>query len=145
LESLTAWIESSFAGDDISERVKQKDNAHDLWFEMCETLETEQGADMMERVREEKLDIVADLSAREIAEKRTRVKRSMGESGSYLEVVSSMERNSFSAADAMTLQHELRAKIDTDKLAKLDEWKQKEVRFIASNLLLLLFGEDDYE
>ncbi len=127
MESLTAWIESSFAGDDISERIKQKDNAHDLWLEMCETSETEQGADMMERVREEKMDIVADLSAREIAEKRTRVKRSMGESGSFLEAVSSMERNSISAADAMTVQHELRAKIDIDKLAKLDEWKQKEV------------------
>jgi hypothetical protein len=75
----------------------------------------------MERVREEKMDIVADLSAREIAEKIARVKRSMGDSGSYLEAVSIMERNSFSAVDAMTVQHEPRAKLDTDKQAKLDE------------------------
>ena len=43
------------------------------------------------------------------------------------------------------MQHELRAKIDTNKLAKLDEWKQKEVRLIVCNLLLLLFGVDGYD
>ncbi len=57
-----------------------------------------------------------------------------------------MERTSISAADAITMQHEQRAKIDIDKLPKLDEWKQKEVRFNIRNLVfLLLFDVYDHD
>ncbi len=53
----------------------------------------------------------------------------MRESGGYVDAVSSLERNSVSSAsDAMLAQHELKAKSETEKLIKMDWWKQKEVR-----------------
>ncbi len=118
---------SAFEGASEEERKFQLENTQALWVEICETLDTEEGADLIEQVREDKLDIVADLSARERAEKRTRIKRSMGESGSMADAISGMERNTTSANDAMIEQQEIRAKTEFDKLMKMDEWKQKEV------------------
>ncbi len=50
-------------------------------------LVNQRGADLIEKYREEKLDIVADLPAREIVEKKSRVNRSMGESSSFVDAV----------------------------------------------------------
>ncbi len=127
-ESHATWIGTSFEGADESERETHKKETHALWIEICEALETEEGADSIEQCREEKMDIVADLSARERAEKRNRMKRSMGESGFLNDAVSDMELNSVSASDAMLKQNEQRAQAEADKLQKLDEWKQKEVK-----------------
>ncbi len=126
-ESHGAWISSTFEGAGEEERQIQLENTQALWVEICKTLETEEGADLIEEVREDKLDIVADLSERERAEKRTRIKRSMGESGSMADAIFGMERNTTSANDAMIEQQEIRAKTELEKLMKMDEWKQKEV------------------
>ena len=126
-ESHATWIDSAFEGADEVERKIQLENTQALWMEICEKLETEEGADLIEEVREEKLDIVADLSARERAEKKMRMKRSMGESGSMSDAISGMERISASASEAMIEQQEIRAKTESEKLMKMDEWKRREV------------------
>jgi hypothetical protein len=87
-----------------------------LWIEICEALETEEGAELTEQFIEDKLYIVADLSARERVDKRNRIKRSMSESGSLANAVSEMEMNSVSASDAMLRQQELRAKVESEKI-----------------------------
>jgi hypothetical protein len=126
-QSHADWINSSFEGADESERKNQMENTKAMWMEICAASETEEGADLLERVKEENLDIVADLSARERAEKQMRIKRSMGESGSMADAISSMERTSMSASDAMIEQQQIRAKSESEKLMKMDEWKQREV------------------
>ncbi len=126
-ESYATWINSAFEGADEVERKIQLENTQALWMEICEKLETEEGADLIEEVREDKLDIVADLSARERAEKKLRMKRSMGESGSMSDAISGAERNSASASEAMIEQQEIRAKTESEKLMKMDEWKRMEV------------------
>ncbi len=138
MESHKTWIDTLFGGADESERQKHKGDTQALWLEICEALETEEGADLIEQCREEKLDVVADLSAREIAEKKSRARRSMGESSSFVDAVEEMERNSVSASDAILAQHELRAKAEAEKLLKLDQWKQKEVRLMISYYITCL-------
>ncbi len=66
--SHSTWVDSSFDGADEAELENQKISTQPLWLEFCDALATEDGADMTEQFREDKLDIVTDLSARVIAE-----------------------------------------------------------------------------
>jgi hypothetical protein len=100
MESPSTWVDSSFDGADESERETHKKSTESFWLEICDVLETEEGADMIEHCMEDKLYIVADLSTREIAEKRLRVGRTRGESGSFVDAVSSLETSSVLVSNA---------------------------------------------
>ncbi len=65
----------------LKPNVLQKKDIHDLWMELAEGVETSDGMDMLENIKEEKLHIVADMSARKIAEGKQR--QGMGSSESY--------------------------------------------------------------
>ncbi len=60
----------------------------------------------MERVKEEKMAIVVDLSTREIAKKIMRRGREMAETSSLADVVANVERNSMTTFEAMSMQAE---------------------------------------
>ncbi len=74
-QSHATWINSSFEGVDESERNTQTENPKALWVAIFEALKMEDGADLLERVREDNLDIVAGLSAREMAEKQMKLNK----------------------------------------------------------------------
>ncbi len=62
-------------------------------MELCEGVETSDGMDMLEKIKEEKLQVVADMSPREIAEGRQRHRRGSSESYSIVDAISNMQNN----------------------------------------------------
>ena len=138
VSSLREWVASQNSGVEPEEQEVLVQSCKELWLEMCESLESEEGAHLMERVKEEKMAIVADLSTREIAEKKMRRGRGMAEASSLADAMASVERNSISTSEAMTMQAEMRAKLESERLHLQDSWKQREVRLLLLLLLLLL-------
>jgi hypothetical protein len=142
--SLKAWVIESNDGLEPDEQEQIFESTKELWLEICGTLQTEHGALLIERVKEDKTMIVADMTTREIAEKKTRRDRGSGGASSLADAMACLERNSMSTSDSISAQAELRAKLEEERLKKQDAWKQKEVRRfyildIASTLYMYMY------
>jgi hypothetical protein len=92
MEGLDEWVNANHGGGDEVERAAKKNNIKDLWMELSEGVETPEGMDMLEKIKEEKLQVVADMSAREIAEGRQRQGRGSSESYSIVDAISNMQK-----------------------------------------------------
>ena len=103
----------------------------DLWMEISESVETSDGMDMLERVKEEKLQIATDMTAREVAEGRLRKGRGSSESYSIVDAISNMQNNSLSSLTKFGAQQEARIKLETQRLEKEEERKNREVSYVA--------------
>jgi hypothetical protein len=136
LVSLQEWVQENNDGVEPEEQDKILASSKELWLEICTTLQSENGAHLIERVKEEKTMIVADLTSREIAEKKMRRVRGTAETSSLADAMVNLDRQSLSTSEALQSQYELRARLESERLIKQDAWKQKEVRVVV--LLMLL-------
>ena len=133
--SLQEWVQENNDGVEPEEQDKILASCKDLWLEICTTLESENGTHLIERVKEEKTMILADLTSREIAEKKMGRARGTAETSSLADAMVNLDRHSLSTSEALQSQYELRARLDAERLVKQDAWKQKEVCVVV--LLML--------
>jgi hypothetical protein len=107
-------------------------------MEISESVETSDGMDMLERVKEEKLQIVTDMTAREVAEGRLRKGRGSSESYSIVDAISNIQNNSLSSLTTLGAQQESRIKLETQRMEKEEERKNGEVSYVFP-LIEILF------
>ncbi len=90
----------------------------------CESVEKSDGMDVLEKVKEDMLQIVADMTAREVAEGRLRQGRGSFEWYSTVDAISNMQNNSLSSLSTLGAQQEARIKLETQRMEKEEERKK---------------------
>ena len=130
MDDLDKQANANHNGGDEDDRFTGKSTIKDLWMEICEGVETSDRMAMLELVKEDKLQIISDMSAREVAEGRLiRQGRGSSESYSIVDGISNMQKMPLiSQYNVYSTGSKTKARHTTDREGRGEEEQGGELR-----------------